>query len=189
MCLPENTALHTLGRYRRARRSLLCRPGAAPSSMFEMYFENHRYFSHKIRKQRRRLQQWPVVFGSGWYCSAGLSYLYFYHITSQVYLYHLQYLRKKQNGSHLLNPFMYGSRQTSSWAGSSVLTEKLLIFWNIFWGAGRQALLQSWGRQRASCSAALAFALGSTQVVFARVSAETNTQTSHWHTECCSMFK
>lgn len=185
MCLPENTVLHTLGRYRRARRSLLCRPGAAPSSMFEMYFENHRYFSHKIRKQRRRLQQWPVVFGSGWYCSAGLSYLYFYHITSQVYLYHLQYLRKKQNGSHLLNPFMYGSRQTSSWAGSSVLTEKLLIFWNIFWGAGRQALLQSWGRQRASCSSALAFALGSAQVVFA----ETNTKTCHWHTECCSMFK
>lgn len=61
-----------------------------------MSSENHRYFSHKIRKQRRRLKQWPVVFHSGQYCSAGLSYLYFYHLTSQMYLYGLQYLRKKE---------------------------------------------------------------------------------------------
>lgn len=79
-------------------RRLCCRPGLALSFMFEMCSENHRYFSHKIRKQRRQLKQWPVVFHSGRYYSAGLSYLYFYHITSQMYLYYLQYLwRKEEN--------------------------------------------------------------------------------------------
>lgn len=77
-------------------RSLCCRRGLALSFMFEMCFENHRCFSHKIRKQRRRLEQWPVVFYSGWYYSVGLSFLYFNRITSQIYLYYPQRLRKKE---------------------------------------------------------------------------------------------
>lgn len=150
---------------------MLCRPGLTLSFIFESCFECHRYFSHKIRKQRRRLRQWPVVFNSGWYCSAGLSYLYFYHITSQVYLYHLQYLRKKES----LNTFKYGSRQPSSQGGSPVLshqgTSKLL-----------KCFFEKWadmpccraGFHRAYRGSAPASSMYSAHTVFVGKSAETH---------------
>lgn len=106
-------------------RSLCCRCGLALSFVSEMCVENHRCFSQKIRKQRKRLEQWPVVFYSAWYYSAGLSFLYFNHIASQIYLYYTQYLRKKEKrrtqekgGLVSLNMFNYGSRWPSSCPGN-----------------------------------------------------------------------
>lgn len=79
--------------------------------------ENHRYFSHKIRKQRRRLKQWPVVFHSGRYCSVGLSHFSIF-ITSPLKCIctTCNISGKKRRGKlenkedlEPLNPFIYGT--------------------------------------------------------------------------------
>lgn len=158
-------------------RSLCCRRGLALSFVSKMCFENHRCFSHKIRKQRRRLEQWPVVFYSAWYYSAGLSFLYFNHTTSQIDLYYTQYLRKKEKrrtqekgGLVSLNMFNYGSRWPSSCPG------------NPFSPRNFPALNEQWADEprrsarvgRVSHSCAPALAMNSAQLVSVRMRVGTN---------------
>lgn len=102
----------------------------------------------------------------------------FKHITSQMYLYYPQYLRKEEKrrtwekeGLESLNPFNYEFRQPSSCAGNPVLTKKLPSF---ELATGRRAVLRCWGWQRSSHSCAPALAMDSAQLVSARMSVGTN---------------
>lgn len=57
-----------------------------------------------------------------------ISYLYFYHITSQMYLYHLRYLGKKENRSHLTRSSMGPDSSAPRLAALFSLTKELRSF-------------------------------------------------------------